>query len=86
MESRVKMPLKTSTKQPDGKPQVGLFDSSLKDERKTMFKMVFIVSRESKTSIHGTLTILAVLLPHHLLHVHRPPKYVPNPINLAQNR
>ncbi|GHJ90006.1 hypothetical protein NliqN6_6408 [Naganishia liquefaciens] len=36
------MPLKTSTKQPDGKPQVGLFDPSLKNERKSMFKMVLI--------------------------------------------
>lgn len=38
------MGLKTSTKQPNGEPQVGLFDASMKNERKTYFKMTFLVS------------------------------------------
>ncbi|KAJ9105007.1 hypothetical protein QFC20_004448 [Naganishia adeliensis] len=36
------MGLKTSTKQPNGEPQVGLFDASMKNERKTYFKMTFL--------------------------------------------
>ncbi|KAJ9114042.1 hypothetical protein QFC22_005862 [Naganishia vaughanmartiniae] len=36
------MGFKTSTKQPNGDPQVGLFHKSLRAERKTVFKMAFI--------------------------------------------
>ncbi|KAI5449662.1 hypothetical protein NCC49_004123 [Naganishia albida] len=36
------MALKTSTKQPNGQPQVGLFDASMENERKTYFKMTFL--------------------------------------------
>ncbi|KAJ9093878.1 hypothetical protein QFC21_006251 [Naganishia friedmannii] len=38
------MALKTSTKQPNGDPQVGLFHNSLQAERKTVFKMAFILN------------------------------------------
>lgn len=62
------MGLKTSTMQPDSKPQVGLFDPSLKNERKSMFKMVLIVS--SYQHVTQRSSSLQVFLPHHRLRIH----------------
>lgn len=54
------MGFKTSTKQPDGKPQVGLFDPTLKNERKSMLKMVLIVSNyqhiSQRSSSHSSVS------------------------------
>lgn len=64
------MALKTSTKQPNGQPQVGLFDASMKNERKTYFKMTFLVSLERQRSHVSSLIDLAVFLYYHRVHVH----------------
>ncbi|KAJ9117409.1 hypothetical protein QFC24_006505 [Naganishia onofrii] len=66
------MGLRTSTKQPNGDPQVGLFHKSLQAERKTVFKMAFIASPLPEylylNSAYLNLFRSSLVLPNHYLY------------------